>query len=66
MEQILKRILDFQKFSPNERLSAIISDVEKNYKALDDDDLSLVAAAGEPDLTNDIREKNNDRTGRSI
>lgn len=37
MEQKLKSILDYQRFSPNRRLSAIIEDVEKRYYALDDD-----------------------------
>ena len=47
MEQKLKSILDYQRFSPNRRLSAIIEDVEKRYYALDDDELSLIAAAGD-------------------
>lgn len=51
MEQMLKRIFDYQRFSPNRRLSAIISEVENHYRALDDEDLSLVTAAGDPNET---------------
>ena len=43
----LKYTLDYQKFSPNSRLSAMIDDVEQRYTALADDDLFFVAAAGE-------------------
>ena len=65
MEQILKRIFEYQRFSPNNRLKKMIEDVEKQYCALDDEDLSLVAAAGDLGLTNDLPEKNNECTDRN-
>lgn len=43
----LKYILDYQKFSSNSRLSAVIEDVERRYTALSDEDLFFVSAAGE-------------------
>lgn len=43
----LKRIMDYQRFSPNSRLKAMIENVEQRYTAISDDDLSFVAAAGE-------------------
>ena len=44
MEKILKRIFDYQRFSPNKRLSAIISEIESRYRVLDDEKLSLISA----------------------
>lgn len=51
MERKLRNILDYQRFSSNPRLSAMISDVEKRYAGaarheLSDDELSFVNAAG--------------------
>jgi len=44
----MKALFDYQRFSDNVRLNAIIVDVEKRYAtALSDEDLSLVSAAGE-------------------
>ena len=65
MEKILKRIFDYQRFSPNKRLSAIISEIENRYRVLDDEKLSLISAAGNTD-TNDSPEKKDERTDRSI
>ena len=43
----LKCIMDYQRFSPNSRLSEMIDSVEQRYTAISDADLSFVAAAGE-------------------
>jgi len=66
MEKILKRIIDYQRFSPNKRLSAIISEIESRYRVLDDEKLSLISAAGNTDITNDSPEKKDERTARNI
>lgn len=66
MEKILKRIFDYQRFSPNNRLSAIISNVENRYRVLNDDELSLISAAGNTDISNDLLEKKDERTNRNI
>ena len=53
----IKYTLDYQRFSPNNRLGEIIEDVQRRYTALSDEDLLLVSAAGEPyrmDDENDI------------
>lgn len=48
MEKKLTRLLDYQRFAQNSRLSGIIADVESRYAgALADDDLALVSAAGD-------------------
>lgn len=66
MEQMLRRIFDYQRFSPNRRLSAIISDVENRCRALDDEDLSLVSAAGDTDATYRLLEKKDEPADRNI
>ena len=43
----IKYTLDYQKFSPNSRLSKMIADTERRYTALSDEDLFFVSAAGE-------------------
>ena len=48
----IKNTFEYQRFSPNSRLSKMIGDVEKRYgeqrsMELDDEDLFFVAAAGE-------------------
>lgn len=43
----LKCIMDYQRFSPNSRLKAMIDNVEQRYTVISDADLSFVAAAGE-------------------
>lgn len=49
MEETLKSLFDFQKFSGNPRLAEIISDIESRYgNVLSDDELEWVNAAGEP------------------
>lgn len=53
----IKYTLDYQRFSPNSRLSEIIEDVQRRYTALSDEDLLFVSAAGEPyrmDDENDV------------
>ena len=47
MEENLKRLFEFQRFSPNARLSEMIADVQCRYAQLSDEDLEMVAAAGE-------------------
>ena len=43
----MKYTLDYQKFSPNCRLSKIIDSVQQRYTELSDEDLFFVSAAGE-------------------
>ena len=57
----LKNIMDYQRFSPNSRLSEMIDNVEKRYTALSDGDLFFVAAAGEPCRTDDEMDINNQK-----
>lgn len=47
MNTNVRRIFDFQRFSPNAELEALINETEGRYAALDDSDLELVNAAGE-------------------
>ena len=50
MEMILKKLFDYQRFEQNEKLDKLIGEAESRYeKALSDDDLDLVNAAGEPE-----------------
>ena len=47
MERKLFQAFDRQRFQQNARLASIISDVESRYaRALSDDDLEMVSAAG--------------------
>lgn len=49
MENKLKALFDFQRFENNSKLAKIISETESRYAAeLSDDDLFMVAAAGNP------------------
>ena len=64
----LKYTLDYQRFSPNSRLSAMIEDVESRYaeprfRELSDDDLFFVAAAGESYRMDDGNDNPNRNTG---
>ena len=43
----MKYTFDYQKFSPNSRLTKIIESVEQRYTELRDEDLLFVSAAGE-------------------
>lgn len=66
VERMLRRVFDYQRFSPNRRLSAMIEEVENRYRALGDEELSLVAAAGDTDITNGLLEKKDEHTDGSI
>ena len=66
MEKMLKRVFDYQNFSPNSRLSAMIEDVENRYRALDEEELFLVSAAGDTDITNRLLEKKDGYTDRNV
>lgn len=54
MIQKLKYTFDYQKFSPNSRLSEMIEDVERRYTELSDEDLFFVSAAGESYRMDDV------------
>lgn len=48
MEKKLKMMFDFQRFENNAKLSKLIAETETRFKKqLDDDELELIAAAGE-------------------
>ncbi len=48
MEKKLKKLFDYQRFEKNPRLEALIQETESRYSAeMSDDDLLMVAAAGE-------------------
>lgn len=49
MENLLKKLFDFQRFEGNKRMETLISETEKRYggKGLSDDELDFVNAAGE-------------------
>lgn len=57
MEHRLKRIFDYQRFSKNERLNEIISDTENRYSELNEDELFMVAAAGNIEMTSKLLER---------
>ena len=61
MENKISRLFDYQKYAPNDKLSAIIKDVESRYsldiQELSDDELGMLSAAGNTDV---IREKKKD------
>ena len=50
-EQVLKRLFDFQRFSPNNRLEALIQDTDsRQTTTLSESELSFVNAAGVPEM----------------
>ena len=56
MERKLFQAFDRQRFQQNARLASIIGDVESRYaRALNDDDLERVSAAGAADPVMDER-----------
>ena len=57
----IKNTFDYQKFSPNSRLSKMIEDVERRYTELSDEDLFFISAAGESYRMDDEND-NADRT----
>ena len=65
----LKYTLDFQRFSPNSRLSAMIDDVERRYvrphfREISDDGLFFVSAAGESYRMDDGNDNPNRNVGQ--
>jgi hypothetical protein len=66
VEKKLKRVFDYQRFSPNSRLGAMIAETERRYQALDDDDLFLVSAAGDTDIMNDFLEKKDEQRDSNL
>lgn len=47
MENKIKALFEFQKFSGNKRLEAMINDAESRYRnELSDDEVEIVSAAG--------------------
>lgn len=47
MENKIKALFEFQKFSGNKRLDAMINDTESRYRnELSDDEVEIVSAAG--------------------
>lgn len=59
MENRLKALFDYQKFQGNKRLVKMMEKAQQSLQAeLDDDDLVLLAAAGETDILN--KEDNTD------
>lgn len=50
-ERKLKKLFDYQRFEQNDKLENLIRKSEMRYaKALSDDALAMVSAAGEPEL----------------
>lgn len=64
MENLLKKLFDFQRFQGNERMETLISETEKRYggerEGLPDEELDFVNAAGEISV---VSEKNSKATG---
>ena len=60
MERTIRRAFASQKSAPNKRLADMIARVEKKYgmnsAELDDDQLGLVSAAGEPNVPHSHKE----------
>ncbi len=58
MENKMKKLFEYQRFENNARLAKLINETESRYAAaLDDDDLDIVAAAGE--VEKDYEKKDN-------
>lgn len=55
MERKIKNIFEFQRFSSNKKLEALIAQTQSRYTALNEDDLGFVNAAGAPENTNTER-----------
>ena len=50
MEQKIKTLFDYQRFENNPRLGKLIAETESRYAVeLSDEELFMVAAAGEPE-----------------
>lgn len=52
MEELLRRLFDYQKFARNPALQRVIDETAAQYeaRALSDEDVSGLFAAGDPDL----------------
>ena len=60
MEKKLKSLFDFQKFEGNEELAKMIAETESRFnKALSDEDLLMVSAAGMP-----VKSEDEDEDGK--
>ena len=66
MERKLNRVFDYQRFSANKRLSAMITETERRYQALADEDLFLVAAAGDTDIMKEFSENKDAYSERNL
>lgn len=66
MEKKLTRVFDYQRFSSNRRLAAMIAETERRYQAMDEEDLFLVSAAGDTDIMNNFSENKDAYTDRNI
>lgn len=54
MENKIKNMFEYQRFSGNSKLASLIADTEARFDAaLSDDDLEFVSAAGMPELNED-------------
>ena len=53
MENMMKRLFDYQRFENNPRIAKMIGEAENRFaQALSDDELAFVNAAGETDTLN--------------
>lgn len=60
MENKLKKLFEYQKFEQNERLAKLIAETEaRQATEISDDDLEMVAAAGEiTEISTEEKENN--------
>ena len=57
MEQKIKKLFDYQRFENNSRLGKLIAETESRYAVeLSDEELFMVAAAGEPENSTEKKE----------
>jgi len=50
-EQMIRRLFDFHRFSPSNKLEALIQDTDsRQFSALSESELSYVNAAGVPEM----------------
>ncbi len=59
MENLLRRLFDYQKFEGNAALDAVVNAVHARYglQELEMEDMEFVSAAGTPDLKPDDQKK---------
>ena len=60
----LKNTMDYQRFSPNRRLSDMIESTKQRYTELSDEDLLFVSAAGESYRMDDDNDKSDGASRR--